>query len=1224
MRRTTRAVLAMVAAIALMALAMMPAVTAAHAAEPLTINPTTMWDRFYYKGSFYSIGATMRDANGNNAYCIEAGVADETSYERAEPIPDSPQARKVAWLTDRYRDSHDMTTQIAIGALIHDHFELANRPLWEARREALLRERTEVGPRIDELWAEAEANVPQGMTASYTAHPGNRTGTVVAAVRNGSGALVAGVPFTLRLIGPATFDATGSGEVSGTSSDREQTFAWTAVGDGTVTVETVYSHLALRQLVSSQDFAQFGGQTTRTDAAVSFDVRSTFRPTLATEVTARSLKPGDEPRDAVMSGTADGDVWAAGAAFDAQGYYFDGLSAQDVAVPVAPDPGEGAVAFLGRLAADGHVPNAFGRARFDGPGQRVEVTATTAPDGGGNYRTRGGFGTWVWVIDRGAQDPRAAKMLDGDVVTPFAERAETHGTVTRLSVESTVTEHAAVVGSEISDRIAVSGFPDDHGAFRGDEALGFGPDRATAQVSVYWAGDRDDPERIDDYRPSGAEPPGADAHHRTIGTWRYPAVNGEIRVGGGAPDADGDPVTIIAEDPGWYVFVYAFDGDDRVEATSSRYDDAWERVRVTVSRPETPSLTTAVIPAQVGVGEPFRDAADVSGRVQEGSYVTFTAHEAVGFGRQAGAGRLLDEVRVDLDATRANQTVMSPEVRSPANGYVHWKATLWNAKGEIVDSHPLGVDGEVTEVVADARLRTRARGLGEVNGPIWDEITVSPGERDGHEVQVPQGSVVTVTLYRNTGDPADRSMVAMRRYELSDAQVRDANDGDGLTFRAGGFTATHAGEYYWVAAIEDRYGNEMDRGRYGDPDERTGVHRYATKVTHGTVAQRLDRYESSLHANSDTLTVTGWEHADGDAAVAPGQTPSGVTFRWQLWRQGDGGEDTDVMVRQDDIRPMPELPFDERAGRVAPTLEVASSEWDIAADWAPGTYYYRLHIMDEAGDTVAYLPARDPAESFEVVSLDTAVPKGRWFDAERVYDTVTVDGALPAGSTVETQLWSVGGVLGGDRQIGTTGPIPVASESSGEAVDMPAMPAPEPGRYYWKAVVVSADRPDGPIIVDGSRIEAESFEVSRVSTRASEGGNAPAEVFDVAIIEGGAPAGASISFELFRLKPGAREDEDESVARIDPVPVEEGAVEIRSASVAVAEPGSYYWRETLWDEDGSVLHVGDARVAEESLEVTEPLPSTGMSEDVVIAFVASVLAAVCGAVMLLAAQRRVQ
>lgn len=1223
MKRALRAMTAMVTAAALALLALATGLTAAYADEPLTINPTEMWDRFFYDTATYSIGATMRDKDGNNAYCIESGVMDETRYERAEPIPDSHEARKVAWLTDRYRDSHDVTTQIAIGALIHDYFEAADTELWKGRREALLRERPEVGIRIDEIWAEAERNVPKTLEATYTVHEGSRTGVVNAVVRNGSGAAVAGVPFTLRLTGPATFDVTGSTEVSGTSSDAVQEFTWTASGSGAVSVETEYSHLALRRLISSQDFVQFGGQSVHTEQAVSFDVRKHFRPTLRTEVTAKTVSVGDEVHDVVFSGLAQDETWIPGTALDASGYYFDGLTSADVAAaPVTPGEGESAADFLARLAGSGYTPRAYGSARFDGPDQRVEATAVTERGGDEPYRARGGFGTWVWTIERAAQADGVGDLLAADVVSAFLEHTETNNTVTPLVIESTVTEHTALVGSDVSDTITVSGYPDDHGSFGGDETFGFGPDRANARVYVYWAGD-EDPERIDEYKPQGAEPPPADEHHRLVGSWPYPAVNGQIKVGGGVPDADGNPVSIVADMPGWYVFVYVFEGDDRVRAASSAYDDEWERVRVTEAKPETPSITTAVSPSRVGVGEPFHDTADVSGRVPEGAYVTFSAYEPVGFGEQPGEGKLLDEARVDLDASKPNQTVSSPEVRTNSNGYVQWKATLWNADGEVIDSHPLGIDGEITEVVGAAELSTRARALGEVDGPIWDELSIRPGRVDGHEVGVPDGVSAVVSLYRNTGDPTNGALVAVREYQLSEAQVRDANDGDGLTFRAEGFSVQHAGEYFWVAELRDRHGVELARGRYGDPTERTSVHRYATQVRDAVVAQSLDRYESSRSTNADTLTITAWEQVEGDVAVAPGQTPQGVSFVWQLWRQSEGDVEDDLMVRQGDLQPLPQLPFDETSGGLAATFDVTSPEWGIEADWPVGTYYYRLHIMDEAGDTVAYLPARDPVESFDVVSLRTAVPKDRWFSAESVRDDVTIEGRLPSGGTLEAQLWRYGGLLDADEQVSSTGMIDVPAQAGEVTLSTPPMPAPAPGRYYWK-VTLFAGESDEPLIVDGSRIEEESFTVSRVTTEASEGGPVPADVFDTAIIEGGAPDGSSIAFELFRLKADAREDEDESVARLDPVPLEEGAERVESGRVRLEEPGDYYWRETLLDRDGNVLHVGDARVAEESVTVTEstPLATTGLGGDASIALAGALVAMVCGGVTVLAARRR--
>lgn len=295
-----------------------------------------------------------------------------------------------------------------------------------------------------------------------------------------------------------------------------------------------------------------------------------------------------------------------------------------------------------------------------------------------------------------------ATILGKDVVSGFLEYTETNSNRARVSVESTVTEHTGVVGSELSDTITVDGFPDDHGSFDGNVKLGIGADRAMAQVSVWWAGDPNDSAGDEAYRPQGETPPAEDSNHRLIGVWDYPAVNGRIRVGAGAPDAHGDPVHIVAESHGWYVFVWSFDGDDRVMPASSAYDDAWERVRIwDVARPRKPALTTQVEPGIVRVDEPFRDTARIVGDVPEGAYVTFTAYEAVEEGAVPGMnGVLLDEARAEVDHTLFEQTIASPQVRSPKAGLVYWRASLRSRDGDVLVSHELGVEGETVTVEA--------------------------------------------------------------------------------------------------------------------------------------------------------------------------------------------------------------------------------------------------------------------------------------------------------------------------------------------------------------------------------------------------------------------------------------------------------------------------------------------------------------------------------------------
>ena len=79
--------------------------------------------------------------------------------------------------------------------------------------------------------------------------------------------------------------------------------------------------------------------------------------------------------------------------------------------------------------------------------------------------------------------------------------------------------------------------------------------------------------------------------------------------------------------------------------------------------------------------------------------MTFTAYEAVEEGAVPGMnGVLLDEARAEVDHTLFEQTVASPQVRSPKAGLVYWRASLRSRDGDVLVSHELGVEGETVTV----------------------------------------------------------------------------------------------------------------------------------------------------------------------------------------------------------------------------------------------------------------------------------------------------------------------------------------------------------------------------------------------------------------------------------------------------------------------------------------------------------------------------------------------
>lgn len=549
------------------------AVSADHQKIPFKFNDVNL-----------ELGVIANDAQGNHYYCIEA--ANITNYQIGPTwiVDDNMTVRRLAWLFDRY---HDASTNdyAAIASLVQD--KIGNQEQWQPQRAYLVGKYPEVFTRAQELWQEAENGTPSNAVIESTYAEGLRQGEVKAAVVSGDAQQatpVAGVQFTITLDGPAVFEENGQKTLTKTSTNESKAYAWKATGRGEVKASITYDIPRMKHMDARQDMRTFDSFSSTSGEAVTFKVRKDFTPSVITQVSSKVLDAGATVFDEVTSGvTGSESHWVPDLLLEAQGYYFAGLSVDDLAHIAAPTTGEQTDDYLARLKQDGYSPVAYGSASFTGPDQVAHVQAMTTPDGSTPYVTRspGGFSTWVWVFRKSKQSKEAQEYLTGDWNSGFLEASESGSNRSELTVKSTVTEHSAHVGSELSDTITVSGFPDDHGSFTGNEDFGFGADRLHAQVSVWWAGDSDNPANDEQYKPTGAAVPQEDSHHRKLITWNIPAKNGTFKIGAGALDAYGDPMTITAQEHGWYVFVWEFKGDDRVMPAASRYDDAWERTRVT-------------------------------------------------------------------------------------------------------------------------------------------------------------------------------------------------------------------------------------------------------------------------------------------------------------------------------------------------------------------------------------------------------------------------------------------------------------------------------------------------------------------------------------------------------------------------------------------------------------------------------------------------------------------
>lgn len=597
---------ALAACVGLMAAVLMP-LCAAAAATGETLVSARGQDYFVYlhNGHTYWIGAIGYDSNDQRYYCIEQSNPSSMRVQATSPLPDSPRNRQIAALLRKYQHAHnDDYTQSALAIIVHDAFDTTTGGSgWEGTREMLAGRYPQLFERADALLAEAPLLVPQTMVVELEYDAIARAGIARLRIRNGSGGYVAGVPFTLTIDGPARF-GDGSATFAGTSGDCATVITWHATGDGPVTMTGGATVPSIDRVTSSQDMVTLGGGHVQAIAETTTPVRYTFTPTITTRTSPKSIDAGAPVTDDVqISAWPGGGAWPRGAQVHARGWYFGGLPAIALKERYAPNARATASEFLEQLARAGYKPCAFAEATFDTSGQTAHVQGVREPGSDEPYLAeRGGFGTWVWAIERERQSGDVRELLVDDVITPFMDPNETHVVRTPLTVASHVVESTVRPGAQLADMIRVGGFPDEHGDWGGSGEHGIDADVPHAQVRVWWAGSGDGQDD-GSYEPKDALEPEEDDHHILIGTWEYAAVNGEIHVGAGAPDAHGEPVEIIAERPGWYVFVWEFAGDGRVQATTSSYADPQERVLVRVE-PEPERTPEAVPVAEPEPGAP--------------------------------------------------------------------------------------------------------------------------------------------------------------------------------------------------------------------------------------------------------------------------------------------------------------------------------------------------------------------------------------------------------------------------------------------------------------------------------------------------------------------------------------------------------------------------------------------------------------------------------------------
>lgn len=1068
LRRIARAGAALVAAAATLAGGMLVTGTA-NAVDGT--GPGYMMRAFHgnvwWLGDNEQILGVMGTHNGNPVYCIQIGMPGVNVNSGTWSDATDQTSQTAAYMVDRNKGDMSNLTQAAVQYALHEHLD--QRPAWwndaKQHNNGLVGgDWNTVAATAARLWKEAEDNLPSSLKASYQYTNAKRKGTINPEIKNGAGQYVSGVPYTITISGPAVFDANGQKKYSGVTTGQEQHIPWTATGNGNATYKI--SHKVSRaQKLSSPNQDLFGptDPSTRT-ADVTFQVSKDFQPTVSTQVGSKIVPRGARVSDRVTSGIKQGDEWANGVNVTAKGYYYtlDARQANGLAV-LKQNGNEKTADYLNRVAKAYGNPVATADATFSGPGQTQAVTAKNA-DGTDYVNPQDGrIGTWVWVILKNEQTQ--PDYITADYVDPFGQTTESDVHKTGPNHDSTVLEQYTGLNKDIMDTITIGGLPRDYGQFNTNQAYGFGGD-VKAKIRVWWAGsgtgDRTQDEK---FKPNTQAEPAADANHRLLGEWEVPAGNGTYKVGGGKitfrQNNTGDAKIVVDRgvdikattnnESGYYVFIYDFPGSDRAAAFKSAYNDPWERSFVEET-PHTVDLTSNVSTSEAGQGEEFYDVAHINGQVARGSYVTFTAYDAVPGSPNTAAPKKLDNYRVPVSNEQADASskkafdIISPKISTDTVGNVYWKVSLYNEQNELLASHALGIESETVKIIKP-KITTQVT-----------KSAVKPGEEFADKAtitgKIGRGAYVTFDAYEPVpGDPDTNAgkLVDSARVNITDEQADKSGVAD-ITVTSPKTKTDDAGAVYWKASLWSRNGALLATHDLGLPSETTFVQPGGIVTSN---AQKLGATGEQLY---DEITVydetSAEESADGQVHEGKsnsnphgviGRIPQHSTVTVEMYRQstednGDQGmykiAEKTVTLDTNQMTPIKEGQSGNRPGKL--TLKVTDPKFKT--DKA-GMIYWKTTLKTSNGavlDSHIYGEWNSDHESgyksYErtpVQKYSTTVSKKWMSDADgkyadstlQVYDVLHQTGyepyndeyrvgntaQTPDGATMQFEIWSKDG-----------------------------------------------------------------------------------------------------------------------------------------------------------------------------------------------------------------------
>lgn len=794
--------------------------------------------------------ATVRTSWEGNALRLDGGTNRNTISGN--------KLAQAAYVNSHFLDSTSNTTAAAAKIAQYKIFGVYSGSLAETHTTNRLP--SGVFSRADEIVAEAQQKAgPYTLTQPEIAVDGD-SGQVsgIAGVRGQAGNYLSGFSYTATISGPAEWTSGGKTITGNTSTSAlNRNIKVTGNGNVTVTVEVTVPDdrfwVARGSDSSAQDLMTVGKPRKLSEKADPVEVQLSFQPKVTTKVNERYLSAGDPALDTWTTGVVDGQ-WTI-----LQGEYI-GLKTTGHLVGPFDEPQTLIEGGVGKSASD-VIPS----------GANVVGTETHTANGPGNIQAgqdtkvpEPGIYYWVVEIDKSAQTSAHQEYIEESFTDGFAvvEEAVVGKVTPSIATERESEFIDDVEGVVLRDTVELS-LADGHQwpvDLDGESGV------VNAKAEVYF-----------DQVPHPETPAGESIAGTKVGE----ASLEFTEVGEQVAEADLTNGGI----PGFYTWVWSIEGHDLFDDYTT---PAWEVIE-----------TSSVRFNEVGHASQTREYNIVQGGRAFDTITIDSIPEYHGdFDGIDGwdGDNMTATVNLYGPVLEAPSTTEVPEGTPVAwSKEVDFKNGTFNVGYDEDDPIILDEPGHyvfVYEYEGDARItpftsdfddvleRVYVPGDPEVELPVsvitraTPEVPVGTPFNDEAYVtgNVPEDATLTFELYRAPYD-VDEAGKCIIPENQEDAELVATFEGievDGPgVYASPEYTAEEAGCYFWVETLFDKDGEEVHKGKFGQPGETTRVYEPEREVDVSTTLKHDgDEEEGPVVGDNiwDEVTVDG-DIKDGDYTI---------------------------------------------------------------------------------------------------------------------------------------------------------------------------------------------------------------------------------------------------------------------------------------------------------------------------------------------------------------------